>query len=200
MFPVDRRRHALVKVLAGWVWLMSAVALLMLWQLTLTLFSGGNVIAEETRRLLPSFSFAASGPFDPSAVQAVQWTPHPLFWAVPFTAATGTYLLASALALGVRQPLRWMAGAVFGLVLLVALLEAANAERLIQGAHGLLDALVRGRYGIDALLTARTESLQVAATLSTGETLVVWSALPDLGQWARATLLWTGAGLVAVWT
>jgi hypothetical protein len=197
--PVDRRRHALAKVFAGWVWLMGAVALLVIWLLGLALFSGGNVLAEETRRVLWSFSVAAAGPFDPNAVQEVRWTPHPLFWMVPFTAATGTYLLASALALGSPHPLRWIAATLCGFFLLVALVDSASAERLIQGAHGLLDALVKGRYGVDALLTARTESLQVAATLSTGETLVVWSALPDLGQWARATLLWTGAGLAAVW-
>jgi hypothetical protein len=27
---------------------------------------------------------------------------------------------------------------------------------------------------------------------------VVWRALPDLGDWAAATLLWTGAGLIAL--
>jgi hypothetical protein len=29
--------------------------------------------------------------------------------------------------------------------------------------------------------------------------VMVWRALPDVGQWAAATLLWTGAGLVALW-
>lgn len=193
--PVDRRRHALVKVFAGWVWLMSAVALLVLWLLALTLFSAGNVLAEETRRVLPSFSFTATRPFDPSALQHVRWTPEPLLWLVPFTAATATYLLASALALGTRHPLRFLVGTVFGFVLLVGLADAAN---VIDGAERLTDALLYGPYGVDALLSAKTESLQVAATLSTGETLVVWRALPDVGQWAAATLLWTAAGLVAL--
>lgn len=196
--PVDRRRHALAKVFAGWVWLMGAVALLGLWLLVLALFSGGNVFAEETRRVLPSFSFAATGPFDPSAVQDVLWTPEPLLWLVPFTAATGTYLFASALAIGARHPLRWIVGTVFGFFLLVALGEAANAERLLINGDRLLGSLVDGPYGADALLTARTESLQVAATLSTGETIVVWRALPDLREWAMATLLWSGVGLVAL--
>jgi hypothetical protein len=198
-FPVDRRRHALVKVFAGWVWLMVAVGLLLLWLLAVALCSGGNVLAEETRRVLPSFSAAAAHSVDPTAVQLVRWTPEPLLWLVPFTAATGSYLLASALALGTRQPLRWIAGCLLGCVLLVALAEAANADRLIGGVDRLVEGLLDGPYGVDALLTARTESLQVAATLTTGETLVVWSTLPDLGQWARATLLWTGAGLLAVW-
>jgi hypothetical protein len=197
--PVDRRRHALARVFAGWVWLMGAVALLALWLLALALFSGGNVLAEETRRVLPSFSFTATGPFHPSSVQDMQWTPEPLLWLVPFTAATGTYLLASALAIGTRRPLRWVVGTVFGFFLLVALAEATNVDRLIINADRLLGWLVDGPYGVDALLTARTESLQVEAILSTGESVVVWRALPDLCQWAMATLLWTGAGLALLW-
>jgi hypothetical protein len=178
--------------------LVGAVALLVLWLLALVLFSGGTVLAEETRRVLPSFSFAATGPFDPSAVHDVRWTPQPLLWLVPFTAATGAYLFASALAIGARHPLRWICGSVFSFLLLVALGEAANAQQLIDASNGLLDSLVYGPYGVDALLSARAESLQVAATLSTGETVVVWRALPHLGQWAMATLLWIGAGLVAL--
>ena len=41
--------------------------------------------------------------------------------------------------------------------------------------------------------------LHTQATLATGRTVTVWRALPDLGQWAAATLLWTGAGLAALW-
>ena len=40
--------------------------------------------------------------------------------------------------------------------------------------------------------------LSNAATLSTGDRVVVWRALPDIGQWATATLLWTGSGLVTL--
>lgn len=197
-FPVDRRRHALVKVFAGWVWLMVVVGLLLIWLLAVALFSGGNVLAEETRRVLPSFAPAAAGPVDPNAVQLVRWVPEPLLWLVPFTAATGSYLFASALALGTRQPLRWIAGAALGFVLLVALAEAANADRLSGGVDRLVKGLLHGPYGVDALLTARTESLQVAARLSSGETIIVWRGLPDLREWAAATLLWTGAGLMAL--
>jgi hypothetical protein len=195
--PVDRRWHALTKVFAGWVWLMMSVAFVVLWLLALALLSGGNVFSD-TLRVLPSFSVTASRIFDPGAVQDVRWTRGLLFWLVPFTAATGTYLSASALALGTRYPLRWIAGTVLGLVLLVVVKNAANVELPINGYGDPLAMLVSGPYGVDALLTARTESLQVSATLSTGETIVVWRALPDLAQWAIATFLWTAAGLVAL--
>lgn len=38
--PVDRRRLALAKVFAGWVWLMTAAVVYYLWQLTLAALSG----------------------------------------------------------------------------------------------------------------------------------------------------------------
>lgn len=193
--PVDRRWHALARVFAGWVWLLGAVALVFLWLLALTLLSGGRVLSEDTLRVLPSVSSAPSQVFDPSALQPVRWAWGPLFWLVPFTAATAAYLWASALALGTRHPLRWIVGAVLCVTVLVVVRNAANVGLPLEGW---LRSLSRGPYGIDALLTARTETLQVSATLSTGETVVAWRALPDLGQWAIATLVWTGAGLAAL--
>jgi hypothetical protein len=195
--PVDRWRHALAKVFAGWVWLMGAVALFVLWRLVLTLLSGGNILAEETLRVLTSLP--ASRTLDPAAVQTVRWTPEPLLWLAPFTAATATYLLASALGLGTRHPLRWIAGSVIGFFLVSGVGEAANVGWLGNALERPLESLFEGPYGFDALLTARTTFLSNEATLSTGETVVVWRGLPDAGQWAAATLLWTGAGLVALW-
>ena len=48
-------------------------------------------------------------------------------------------------------------------------------------------------------MAARTASLDTAAILTTGERVRVWSAVPDLTHWRTATLLWTGAGLLALW-
>jgi hypothetical protein len=194
--PVDRRRHALAKVFAGWVWLMGIVAVFVLWSLALTLLSGGNVFAEETLRVLRLFT--ASSTLDPAAVETVRWTAQPLLWLAPFTSATATYLLASALALGTCHPLRWIVGS--AIVFFVSDVgEVANAVWLSNALERLLGALFEGPYGLDALLTARTTFLKIEASLSTGGTVVVWRALPDVGQWAAATLLWTGAGLVTLW-
>ncbi len=88
-FPLDRRRHALAKVCAGWIWLMSAVALFVLWLIALTLVSGGSLFAEQTLTVLSS-SVPATGPFaGPDPVQTVPVTPQPLLWLTPFTGATG---------------------------------------------------------------------------------------------------------------
>jgi len=196
--PVDRRRHALTRVFAGWIWLMATVALLMAWLLALTVLTGGSVLTEEDRRVLVSAT-ASGGPLDPRELQMVRWGPEPVLWLVPFSGATGAYLFASALTLGARHPVRWIAAAVFGFLLVVSLAEAANAEALIAGSNALLRTFVEGRYGADAVLTARTESLQISATLSNGDVVIVWKALPDVRAWAAATLLWTGAGLVLLW-
>jgi hypothetical protein len=197
--PVDRRRHALAKVFAGWVWLMGGVALFVLWSLVLTLLSGGNILAEETLRVLRSVSTSASPTLDPAALDTVRWTPEPLLWLAPFTSATATYLFASALGLATRHPLRWIVGSVIGFSIVSGLGEAANAVWLGNALERVLDALFEGPYGLDALLTARTTLLSNEATLSTGDRVAVWRALPDVGQWATATLLWTGTGLVTLW-
>jgi len=196
--PVDRRRHALAKAAAGWVWLMAAVAFFALWLAVLTLATGGSFLGVEPRALLPSYELPA-GVLDPATLRTVYWTPQPLLWLVPFTAATGAYLLASALALGVRHPLRWIAGVVLGFLLVVVALEATNTIRFSLGPARLLSSLYNGPYGLDALLTARTESLRTEAILANGGRAVVWRGLPDLGQWAVATAGWTLGGLVALW-
>jgi hypothetical protein len=85
-----------------------------------------------------------------------------------------------------------------GLSLVYGVGEAANAAWLGNVLEPLLESLFEGPYGWDALLTARTTFLNNEATLSTGERVAVWRALPDVGQWATATLLWTGAGLVTL--
>jgi hypothetical protein len=197
--PVDRRRHALTRVLAGWVWLMGAVALFVLWLLALTFLSGGILLREETIHVLTSSLPAPGTGPDPGVVQTVRLTPQPLFWLTPFTAATGAYLLASAVALGLRHPLRWIVGTALGLQLVVIAGDATNVEWLRLLPSRLLRPLYAGPYGIDTLLSARTESVGVWVTLSTGELVHVWRALPHLGQWAAGTLLWTGIGLVLLW-
>jgi hypothetical protein len=198
LLPVDRRRHALAKVAAGWVCLMAAVLFFLVWLLVLALVTGGNVFAEQTVQLLPSAAIPEARTLDPTALRAVRYAPAPLLWLVPFTAASGTYLLASAVALGSRHPLRWIIGVPLGILLVSALGAAAHIDALRFLASNLVEAVVESRYGLDALFTARAESLKTAVVLSTGKTVSVWRGLPDVGEWALATLLWLGGGLAAL--
>lgn len=194
--PVDRRLHALLKVLAGWVWLMAGVGGFVLWLLAVAVLSGGAVHAEETVWLLPHFHHPDPSALTAADLRTVSYAPSPLLWLVPFTAATGTYLLASAVALGTRHPARWGAGVLFLLFLLLTAREAMSAS---WDPYRVVDAVLLGPYGFDTLLTARTEILKVGTTLSTGEQVVVWRDLPDVGEWATATAVWIAAGLIALW-
>lgn len=197
--PVDRRAHALAKVFAGWGWLMAAVLLFWLWVLALTLITHGNITGVETLRVVPASLLDAPGAIAPAAVRTVRWTPPPVLWLVPFTAASGAYLLASALALGVRHPLRWIVGTVLTFFLLGLSTLASSDQWLRLAPSRALQAFLRGPYGLDTLFTARTESLHTVALLATGETIGVWQELPDVGRWATTTLLWIGVGLLALW-
>jgi hypothetical protein len=87
---------------------------------------------------------------------------------------------------------------VIGLYIVSGVGDAANAVWLGNALERLLESLFEGPYGFDALLTARTTS-NIEATLSNGDRVALWRALPDVGQWATATLLWTGTGLVTLW-
>jgi len=198
MLPVDRSRHALIKVTAGWACLMAVVACFVLWFLLLALLTGGNIVGTQTLQLLPSADVPAGRTLAPAMLHAVRWSPNPLLWLVPFTAATGMYTLSSALALGTRHPWRWLIGLFLGALLASALGAAAHLDWLRLGPARWFKILHEGTYGLDTLLSARAESLKTAITLSTGETVNVWRGLPDLGQWAVATLLWTGLGALAL--
>jgi hypothetical protein len=199
---VDRRRHALTKVLAGWVWLMGGVALFVLWLLAVTSATGGRALPPETLHVT-TFQLAAAGPLDPAALRTVRWAPGPLLWAVPFTAATATYLLASALALGSRYPMRWVIGSFLAYAWSVFAGETVGAQLGAGGPVGAprraMGMLIEGRYGLDALLTARIETLGYTAVLATGEHMMVWQGVPALADWRTATMLWTSAGLLALW-
>jgi hypothetical protein len=196
--PVDRWRHALAKTYAGWVSLMAAVAVFLLWLLVLALVTGGNILGEQSIRLLPSAVIPAPGTLDQSALRTVQWGPTPLLWLAPVFGATGLYLLGSALVLAVRHPLRWIAGALVLLVLGSGLGAAAGVDWLRLGPSNLITWLQDTPLGLDALLSGRAESLHTFVTLSNGESVEVWRGLPELTHWTAATALWIGIGVVAL--
>lgn len=198
--PVDRRTHALTKVAAGWVWLMVTVALFVLWLVAVTTAAGGRLLPETLQ--LVTREAAVAGPIDPATLRSVRWTPGPLVWLVPFTSATACYLLASAFALGSRFPLRWLLGVALAFVLVTVVGNAASdslgVRWLDHAPERLLDRLFATRWGLDAVLTARLETLAAPVPLTTGEYLRVWWGVPRLADWGIATLGWTGAGLLAL--
>lgn len=199
--PFDRRTHVLAKVFAGWVWLLPLVGLFVLWLLGLAALSDGNFLAEQRIRFIsPS---PLEGPYSALSrePQTARWTPHPLLWLVPFTSATATYLLTSALKLGTT--LRSFAQAIIGFVLAMLLIaglgEAISSGSLILVPSRLMRAMFYEPYGLSFVLTATADFFSTEITLPSGETVLVGRGVPDLTRWIVATIIWTGAALLALW-
>jgi hypothetical protein len=198
--PVDRSRNAFAKFIAGWMILMAAVAVFTLWLLVLALITKGNITGDEVIKVLPpgfkanEISVGQVSGLDPSMLRTVTWIPDPLYWLVPFTAATGMYAIASGIMIGLKHPFRWVAGA-FAAILLLGGVGQIAGDPFWNRARPIIDGLMYGRYGLDGLLTARTESLHTVVTLTGGKLVRVWYALPTISDWVIATLLWTSLGI-----
>jgi hypothetical protein len=200
--PVDRRRHAVTKVAAGWIWLIAGVIVFLSWLFIMARISGEHVLPQ-TINVLTNSHAPPVGLVDPATVLGVRWRPGPLMGIVPFAGATACYLLSSALVIGTRHPLRWVLGVVI-LGLLIAVISQPLGTQfgmrwLAVGPGRVMELLAGSRYGLDALLTARSETLSTTATLTTGKSLRVWWGVPDLVDWAVATLIWTSLGVTSLW-
>ena len=191
--PVEGRRHALTKVLAGGVWLLVAAAAFQLWLLGLALATGGDIAETETRMLV--------GPGGVSDLIPVTWTTQPWQWAAPFTTVVSCYLIGSAFMLGVKYPLRWGTAAVAAFFGLALLAEAGVTGGLAEAAFR---TVADGPLGIDAALVGggdaeETEQLTGGRDFIGPEVLVLWRRLPSAQQWGPAALFWLGLGATAVW-
>lgn len=183
--PVAHRRHALIKVGAGWVWLMTFLALGFVVLAAVSLLSGGSLGGEETRLLVPDPAAFMAGQLQPDAAT---WHTAWWQWVMPFTGATAAYLLTSALALGARHPWHWVAGFWVGFLMLGILGEMSPV------ANGVFETVVGGLIqhplGLDSLLTGGVETLSGVVKAPSGDTVRIWIGLPTLGRWAAATTLW----------
>ena len=190
--PVERRRHALIKVLAGGVWLLVAVAGVQLWILGVALATGGSVVDHETRMLV--------GPAGVGDLTPVPWSTQPWEWAAPFTTATTCYLIGSAFMLGVKYPLRWGTAAVAAFLALGLLAEIGLTGGL---AEAVFEVVVQGPLGMDPAMgggTAQeTDHLTGGRDVVGPEVLVIWHRLPSFERWAPAAAAWFALGAIALW-
>jgi len=193
--PVDRTRHALAKVLAGWIILIVAVTGFVIWLLILALITKENITGDEIIRLLPASYDPYVSAVDPSTLRTIRWSFPPVLRLVPFFAATGAYILASAIALGFRHPFRWIIGTVAAVYLTAAIGQGIADDQFWALSGKLIRTLQEGRYGLDTLLSARAESLRTVVTFSNGQRITAWRGLPVVTDWIIAVLLWTGLGI-----
>ena len=153
--PVPRGRHTLVKIAAGFVWLLVAVAGYVFFWATLSwaVHSIGG-------------SFTSS----PNAGRIPTWE-----WLVPFGGSTIAYLFGSAIVVGLRHPWRWLIGCVPTTYLALSLSSVPAVRWLVRA----MLEIWNGRYGITAALGANIAADDGGPSLGrwAGATLI-WEASP----------------------
>lgn len=189
--PVSHSRHALLKVAAGWMWLLLFVAALLLLLLLLpSLLSGGMPGEGEAVLLL-----------DEAAASRVRYVPWriPLWqWLAPFWGATVVYLLGSALLLATPYPWRWIAGSSLFLLAGAVIGQQAGIEWLGGIFEILVERVLLSGYGLETVFTGGIESLETVHLLPSGDERVALRRLPTLGRWVTASFLWAAIGVAAV--
>jgi hypothetical protein len=190
--PVDRRRHALTKAFAGWIWLMLSFAGFIGWLVAVTLLSGGTVDAQDTRLMLPSGWDGE--PISGTQLREVPWTT-PWEWAVPFTAGTVAYLFGTAARVGLKHPFRWGAGLLLGFFLLTALTEFTDSDHLPEVV---LNAVLMGPYGLELAVNGGV-GLSTELSTTEGRNVVAWRDYQTAGPWLAATGVWMGLAGLALW-
>jgi hypothetical protein len=144
--PVPASTHTLLRVLAGWVWLMLITVLY------LTAFVTVPAIMGWVPGALPVHVHYASW-----------WE-----WLVPFTTVTVAYVFASAAAVGARRPLIWLGGTVIlfvgGVTLLRMLQMPRAAATLLKGFAGYYGAAAAMAGQVDLEFGVASLSRWIGAT------------------------------------
>ncbi len=185
--PADRGGHTLLRNFEGWLWFMALVALYLLWGWGMAWITGGDIGVSEQPVFLGHWD--GPGQPDPEGFQRLRVFVSGWQWAVPFVAATATYLLGSAVVLASDHAWRWLAGIAVGFFLLVAVSEAADLDAL-QAA---LNAVFEGRWGLETLLLG-TRWVEEQFTTQAGKMVTGSVARPALSAWLGAAALWLGLG------
>ncbi len=180
--PVDHRRHALLKVAAGWVWLLAILGAGLVCVTLTTLTSAGVLGVDEVRLLVLDPAGAAAG--TPGAVESVNWTTPWWEWALPFTSASAAYLVASTLVLATARPLVWAVG-----VWVVGMGVLGIADLRDIGWIERAGDFVAWYIGADSF----TRGMQ----LPTGGR-EVWTLLPTIKMWIALSAIWVSVGLAGV--
>ena len=181
--PVDHRRHALLKVAAGWAWLLAIVGAALAWATLTTVASGGSLGVDEVRLLVLDPTGATAG--TPGAVEGVSWTTPWWEWARLFTSATAAYLLASTLMLATSRPVFWAAGLWLASMLVVSAGDIWDIGRIDQAAN-----FMTWQIGGDALFSQWVELPNGWAKH--------WTLLPTANMWLASSAFWISLGLAGV--
>ena len=184
--PIGRLAHTLARLLAGWTWLMGAVALFLAWALALALATGSDVSIGLLRTRVLQPELAATGALLDLGMASNAW-----LWLVPFTSATVLYLLVSLAMLATDQPWRWFGGLAFATLVVSALLDSSG-----HGVPLLVHDTLLGRYGVEAVLMGLSDQrVDPSLVPATAEGQI---DLPDLRAWATSTAMLALTALAAL--
>lgn len=171
--PVAQSLHSLLRVAAGWVWLMAAMAAFVTWGLLSSYTLAGHAV-EGAR--------AAASPFGREVFPA--WT-----WLVPFANATLAYLIGSIVVLRSDRPWLWLGGTIVAFTLVLVLLNSAGLQPLSSAIRELWD----GRLGLRSALEVPHRRLEVLGD----RPYHMRTIPPDPIGWLGATLLWGATAISA---
>lgn len=153
--PLPRGPHTLTKAAAGWLWLMAAVAVYVLF----------------IAALAAAVAQIAGEPRGDHSVSAWEW-------AVPFTSASVAYLLGSTAVLLSEHPWRWIGGLTIGYLAAMAFTDALD----LRAAEEATGHIMGGYYGMQAALFGHIDAAanQPSAERWLGATLL-WGAIGAVG-------------------
>jgi hypothetical protein len=207
--PVDRRRHALAKILSGLVLLGAVIAAFFAWLFALSMISGGSVGADETRFLINGDPSTVLRPVPsegetrylptpgaPDALTPFRWRTPVWAWFTPVTAGLAAYLIGTAWMIGLRRPLLTALACVLGLVATLFVSEELLETGFIET---FLAPLLSGPYGLGAALGGVGESVPIHIRQPEGGFSQAWTEPPSSARWAAAAAVWILAGLVGLW-
>jgi hypothetical protein len=184
--PVSRSGLTVARVTGGWIWLMVAIAALIIWAITMAWLSGGGPGVTESR-LVPTGSAN-----DATALRAIEWSTPAWQWAVPFVAATVLYLIGSAVSVLSDHPWRWLLAS-----LLTLGLFAVVSQVLGDSSGGFVRDLLLGRFGLGVLVSGTNETA-TTLTAADGSVMRVWRNLADKQQWLTTVAIWGFPGLLGI--
>lgn len=132
--PIARGPHTLMKVLAGWLWLMVATIVYLLVMVALGAAVG----------------YITGSVYEHAQVPAWQWL-------VPFTATTIAYFLVTVTVVASDHPWAWIGGILAGYAVVLLLLQALDMRDVART----LGKVVDGQYGLTAALFGHLHDAQL---------------------------------------
>lgn len=161
--PVAQSTHTIIRMLAGWLWLMLGVAIylavIVLFQVVMVGILGGSM-----------------------RVDVPAWQ-----WLAPFTSVSIAYLLTSIAMIGSEHPWRWIGGIIIGYLIAMLVLETLRMPDI----RYVLQQIVSGTYGLGAAIfgDVREHTAHGPAPADPTRWLgatAIWGVLSIAGVWLAA--------------